>query len=188
MTQMRTFIAINIKQELKFTKLYSALKKSLNDEAIRWVNPNDFHLTLRFLGNTSVEQINNICTGLKDIAQRIQSFQIELKGLGYFKSKGHPKVLYANIERSSELRELALEIDKLATLNGFEAERKEFKPHLTLGRIKFIKNRNNFYDLINNFKETEIQIVSTKEIIFYQSILNSDGAKYIPLKVIKLNA
>ena len=184
---IRTFIAIKITPEKEFLNLYSELKESLNDETIKWVEENNFHLTLRFLGNTTQNQVEGIQHSFERIVSKFQPFQINIKGIGYFESKNQPRVLFAKINDSPKLQLLATEIKKQIIPIGFKEGTREFSPHLTLGRIKFIKRKNDFFSLINKFEETEIQKIVVSEIIFYQSILKPCGPIYKPLKIISFN-
>jgi 2'-5' RNA ligase len=183
---MRTFIAIKIAPEKKLLDVYSTVKKSLAGEAINWVSENKLHLTLRFIGETSHCQVSEIIQLLESICEHFKPFQFELKGLGFFKSRNHPRVLFLKGENVGSLKQLAASIEEKIVSLGFENEEKAFNPHLTLGRIKFIDERELFYSLVNRFVGTHIQVVTVSEVIFYQSILSSGGAIYKPLKIIKL--
>jgi 2'-5' RNA ligase len=183
----RTFIAIKIIPKNTLIQLFSRLKVHLNDEDIKWVEPNNFHLTLRFLGNTSATQVEEIKTGLENIACNYKCFSFNLKGLGFFKNNGKPKVLFAKTEETQTLKLLTTEIENLIVRFGFEKETRDFNPHLTLGRIRFLNEKHKFFLLVQKFAETEIQKVNVSELIFYQSILNSTNPIYSPIKIIKLN-
>lgn len=183
---IRTFIALKIIPDKSFIQLYSRLKDNLKDENIKWVEQNNFHLTLRFLGITSATQVNEIKTALENTADKFESFSFNLKGLGYFISKGKPKVLFAKVEETKILKLLASEIENQIVRFGLKKESREFNPHLTLGRIKFLNEKHRFYLLIQKFSETEFQKVKISEIIFYQSILNSANPIYKPIKIVKL--
>jgi len=82
---------------------------------------------------------------------------------------------------------LAADVEEKIVLLGFSHAEKAFNPHLTLGRIKFIQDKDVLYSLVNKYKSTFIQQVTVSEIIFYQSILSSEGPTYNPIKIIKLN-
>lgn len=184
---MRTFIAIKIIPERKLLAVFSTLKKSLAGELITWVEDSNLHLTLRFLGETSSEQVSEVIELLGSVSEKFQPFQFELKGVSVFKNKTQPRVLFISIGNDSMLKQLAGEIQEKIKLFGFEADEKKFNPHLTLGRIKFIQNKDAFYALVNRFKNINIQSVTVSEIVFYQSILSSGGPTYKPIKLIKLN-
>jgi len=184
--KMRTFIAIKIKPEKQLLEVYSALRKSLENEAISWVNPDNLHLTLRFLGETSFQQVEEIIRLLDNVCNEYHPFQFNLKEAGFFKSKNQPRILFFAVENGLMLNQLADEIEERVVALGFSKEERSFNPHLTIGRIKMLKNKMNFYDLINQYKEAEIQTVTVSEIVYYQSILTSSGAIYKPIKTINL--
>jgi 2'-5' RNA ligase len=98
-----------------------------------------------------------------------------------------PRVLFANIKDGKELQLLASEIDKRLEKLGFELETRPFKPHLTLARIKFLKNKKAFYQAVEKYRETLFQAVPVNELIFYRSILKPEGPEYKELSILKLN-
>jgi len=183
---MRTFIAIKIFPEKKLTNLVSSLKNSLNNENINWADVDNLHLTLRFIGETEQKQVDEIIQLIDEVAQRFHPFQFSLKDVGFFKSKNQPRILFFAIENGLMLNQLAAEIEERVVSLGFSREERSFNPHLTIGRIKMLKNKMAFYGLINQYKEAEIQTVTVSEIIYYQSILSSAGAIYKPIHQIHM--
>ena len=184
---MRTFVAIKIVPDKKLLDIFFNLKKSLAGEAIGWISENNLHLTLRFIGETSHNQVTEIIQQLESIGEHFQPFQFELKGIGFFKSRNHPRILFINGENAGSLIQLAANIEEKIVSLGFSPEEKAFNPHLTLGRIKLIRDKEVFYSVVNRFINTHIQWVMVTEIVYYQSILDSCGATYKPLKIIKFN-
>ena len=183
---MRTFIAIKIIPEKKLLDIFSTLKKSLSGELINWVEDSNLHLTLRFLGETSSEQISEVIELLGSVSDKFQPFQFGLKGVAVFKNKIQPRVLFISIESDLILKQLAGEIRGKIKSPQFEDDEKSFNPHLTLGRIKYIQNKDAFYALVNRFSDVKIQQVTVSEVVFYQSILGSGGPTYKPIKTIQL--
>lgn len=184
---IRTFIAIKITAEKKLLASITELKKSLAGEEIRWVDNGNLHLTLRFLGETNQFQIDEISKMLETIFCKFQPFQFELKGLSVFKKKTQPRVLFVSVENDLVLNQLAGEIMEMCKMSGFKADENTFNPHLTLGRIKYIQNKDDFYALVKKYCDTKFQQVIVTEIIFYQSILGSEGPTYKPIKIVNLN-
>jgi len=183
---LRTFIAIKIIPDKNFLLLFENLRKKLEGESIKWVDVNNFHITLHFFGNTTQEQVETIKHQFESIGENFHPFEFSIKGLGYFKKKDEPKILFANIESSQALNRLAVGVEELIVKLGFEKDGRDFNPHLTLGRIKFLKKRNNFYQVMEKYKEMDIQNVYVPEIIFYKSILKPSGPVYKPISKIKL--
>lgn len=178
---IRTFIAIKILPENELKSFITKAKSTFDDERIKWVDESALHLTLRFLGETTKSQVQEITRSLERIANQTKRFSIKLKGSGYFKNRQMPKVIFVNIDNAEYLNSLAESIDAEIVKAGFVTERRVFKPHLTLGRIKFLQNTDRFKMFIDDWREKEFQTVQVDEIIFYQSILNSDGPVYKPL-------
>jgi RNA 2',3'-cyclic 3'-phosphodiesterase len=184
---LRTFIAIKILPEKFLSEVIQELKSKLNNEPVKWVADENLHLTMKFLGDTTVQQVHEIKNILHDIAASHFSFTINLRGVSYFKSKGIPRVLFINAEDEGELSSLAQEIDAGLANIGFLKESRPFKAHFTLARIKLLKNRKIFYETAEKFQDTFFQSDDVKEIIFYQSHLIPSGPEYrildkIPLK------
>ncbi len=185
---LRTFIAVKINPEPKLLKVLDSLKKSLSGEPVKWVDSKNLHLTLKFLGETDSSLVNKVGEKLELSVQNLSIFSIGLSGLGFFKNKTQPRVLFTKVEGFEPLQQLNINVtNELQTL-GFESETRKFKPHLTLARIKFINDLANFYKTIENYREEKFQQTEIREIIFYRSILNPTGPVYKPLKIIPLNS
>jgi len=178
---IRTFIAIKIIPQNELRSFLGTAKNTFFDESIKWVDDDNLHLTLRFLGETNNKQVHEISRSIRNLSIKTKKFSIELKGTGYFKNNRIPKVFFVKIEESENLKNLAKVIDSEVSEAGFESNLKSFKPHLTLGRIKHLKNIERFVLFNNDWKEYEFQTVQVSEIIFFQSILNNNGPIYKPL-------
>lgn len=183
----RTFIALKVEPGPAFIESIKTMKSELSGEpAVRWVGVNKLHLTLKFIGDTSAFQVNEIKKVLGEMAMQYPPFTFRLEGLGFFKNKGLPRVLFANIHEKGVLEQLAVEMETRLTELGFEPERRPFKPHLTLARIKFLKNRDAFFRVVESNKNRVQQEVRINEIIFFQSILKPSGPVYRALEVFDL--
>lgn len=182
----RTFIAIKITPEKKLLELTDLLKQNLREEGITWANSNNFHLTLRFLGDTGPEQIVEVKQFISETAQHYFKFQFEIQGTGVFEKGGNPHVLFLKINPNENLQKLAADVERRSVLLGFKSSKQNFSPHLTLGRIKFLINNKNFYSQVSQFEDTFIQQVSVSEIILYESILGQGPPVYKPIINTKL--
>ncbi|MFW5832208.1 MAG: RNA 2',3'-cyclic phosphodiesterase [Prolixibacteraceae bacterium] len=178
---IRTFIAIKIHPEEALVRTMATLRRTLAGEAIKWVEANNLHLTLKFLGDTSPEQVEQVKKLLENITGKKQDFQITLSGLGFFKSRGMPRVLFARVHDFELLELLVEEIDEQLEKAGFEREKRKFKPHLTFARIKNIKDKRGFFQVIDKLKHTGFQKNKISEVIFYKSNLTPQGPVYEPL-------
>jgi len=182
----RTFIAIKIQPRPKLIALIDHLKKKLEGEKIKWVETSNLHLTLKFLGDTRTDEIENVKLCLQRVSAENAKLQFDLAGLGCFKNKGNPRVLFSGIRNAVNLKKLAASIETEIANYGFEREIRNFKPHLTLGRIKFLKDKPGFYKVVNEYKNIGIQTVGVSEIIYYKSVLLPFGSVYEPINIFKL--
>lgn len=182
MQTKRTFIAINIQPGLKLTGLVNKLKNDFSGEAVKWVDPDNMHLTLRFLGNTTDNQISQISKELELIVKDFPCFDLRIKGLGLFIKNGNPNVLWAGVELPEIAGTLVEKIEEIAVNTGFEKEQKKFKPHLTLCRIKRFSQNEKLKAMVSGEHETLFSEETGKEIIFYESILQPNGPVYRPIK------
>lgn len=185
-TQIRTFVALKIKAEKEILNKLIYFKQIFKNDKIKWVNTDDLHLTLRFIGTTTREQLYNLVDQLELVGGRSHSFQLEVKGVGYFNAKGKPRVLFAKINDSEPLVALLKDVEKTVVGCGFCKELKPFRPHLTLGRIKHLESRTRFCSIIDDMENVKYQNVEVSEFIIYQSILNPEGPVYKPIKTFQL--
>jgi 2'-5' RNA ligase len=184
--QKRLFLAIKIKPEEKFLSLFQSLTACCSKDKIKWVNIENLHITLKFFGETDVIRIPEISNIIKNTLKNINEFQFEISEIGIFGSSYQPKVIWLGIKNANELKKMAFnflaEFDKI----GFLADRQNFVPHLTLGRINFVADKKLFFENIKNLNIQNIQKVKVDEIILYESILKKEGPAYIVIEKYKL--
>lgn len=184
--KIRTFIATKVHPEQKLLDQLNEFKKQFKNERLNWVPAQNFHLTLRFLGETTHSQVLELDKKLELLSAQFKAFDIQILGTGSFGPKGNPRVIYSNIQFPDEMRILASEIEKVAVSIGFHEELKPFRPHLTLARIKNLNNRTQFLQAMNEMPQIKYQSVRVTEFILYQSILGTEGPVYKPLKTYQL--
>ncbi|MBI4697762.1 MAG: RNA 2',3'-cyclic phosphodiesterase [Nitrospirae bacterium] len=138
---MRSFIAIELPEAVRYalSGIEEELKKSRAD--VRWVKPENIHLTLKFLGDVEEKNTEKITEILKDICRRFKPFALEIKGMGVFPHPRSPRVLWTGMDISDTLENLQKEIEDAMTSLGFEREDRRFTAHLTLGRFRSLLTR-----------------------------------------------
>jgi 2'-5' RNA ligase len=137
LTTSRTFIAVDFPTQV--IEKINGLQKTLYGSAlsaIRWIKPENIHMTLKFLGEVELAKIQIIENYLNIIANEIQPFHINLDGIGAFPNWGHPRIIWISIEKSEPLLLLAKMIEENMRNLGFQKEIRPFSPHLTIGRIR----------------------------------------------------
>ena len=184
----RTFIAIKIPFTKNISEISQRIKVDLIDEKIKWVEEWNLHITILFLGDTDENDIRRIndkfFMGLKEF----KSFALNLTGIGVFKNVYNPKAIWLGVEESKNLKDLYKFIIGTLISLGIEIQRRDFKPHITIGRTKFIKNKNNLKNLVERFKEKEIDQIKISEVYYFESTLTSKGPLYNVIHEFKLNS
>jgi len=178
----RTFIATKISPGEKLLKTYTKLRNELKNEKIKWVNSEQFHITLFFLGDTDEEMIPRVRTQVGNLLDQFSSFYINLSGLGVFKNINKPRVLWAGIYDYDTMKDIKERIDEEMVALGFPRDEREFRPHLTMARLKWINDKEKLKDLLETYKNEDFQEVKINEVIYYESILKPSGPVYKPIE------
>ncbi len=172
----RLFLAIKIIPEPELLAFMLRLKSKLKYENIRWTNSDNLHLTLKFFGETPVEKIDEIISQVAIVTQVQNSFNLKVENLGVFGSSYHPKVIWSGFEKSDELSNLERKINQQLEGIGYKNDRQNFVPHLTLGRIKQLKDKKLFQQVLSEDKTGQFQESVIDKIILFESVLNPSGA------------
>lgn len=178
----RTFIAVDIPFNQKMTRCSDDLIQTLSSDKINWVLEKRLHLTLKFLGDTDEKLIPGIMEMITSLCRDLSPFSVSIKDIGVFKNLHNPRIIWFGIEKNNSLQMLHSEIDRKLEKFGFEKEHKSFSPHLTVGRIKELKNKQALKEKIEFYKGELFHSVNMDEVIFYESILRKEGSEYIVIE------
>lgn len=178
----RLFAAVKIEPGAEFLSNYRKLKQELAHEQIKWVEDHNIHVTLKFFGETEERKIPGISALLGKRASGTASFDLRLSGLGIFGSSYAPRVIWAGIEPYSGVSTLMREIHADLAAIGFEPDRQNPVPHLTLGRIRSLGDKIIFNRALDRYKTISSPLFPILEIILYESILRREGPLYIVLE------
>jgi 2'-5' RNA ligase len=136
---LRLFIAVELPVEIRgaLADLQDKLKAMDGQRAIRWVNVESVHLTLKFLGDTPVSQRGALEAGLREAAAGHGALPLHVEGAGCFPNTRRPRVVWAGVGGDlTALRSLQESVEQAITPLGFPRENRAFSPHLTLGRAR----------------------------------------------------
>ncbi len=172
---MRAFIAIDLPEKIKsrIAELEDDFKKC--DLAFRWVRPENLHLTLKFLGDINQEQVSKIKEAITKISGKFTSFQASLNDFGFFPNERNPRIFFISIDKEELLKSIARELEEGLEPLGFDKENR-FKSHITLARIKDLKNIDDLKPKIENIRLDEKFLIHA--IILYESTLTGEGPIY----------
>jgi len=135
---IRSFIAIELPDEVKreLAQLSLELGKA-KYPFVKWVDMENIHLTLKFLGNIPPGQVAEIAEAMKQAVRGKSPFQLEISRLGAFPGVNQPRVIWIGVGGETErLLELQRDIDSRLVPLGFAPEKQPFVPHLTIARVR----------------------------------------------------
>jgi len=179
---IRTFIAVELPEEISknLLKLQNDMKSSMPD--VRWTKYGNIHLTLKFLGDTKISKIEAISKALQGIADEFSPFVISLAGIGAFPNSKKPSVVWTGIEKgANETVRLANDIESSMEKFGFPKEKRSFKPHLTIGRVREINYPSAMMKALENPGIGEIGEFTVDGIRLIKSQLDPAGSIYTML-------
>ncbi len=174
---MRLFIAIELNDEIR-EYLYKLQKNIGTDLAkINYIAKKNLHLTIKFLGQIKEDKLSELKKLLKEI--KYNNFELVISQIGIFPDEYHIKVIWLGFEDENKIKELQRIIDE-ATIN-LSKEGIKFGGHITLGRIKNLKNKEKF---LKRIKEIKVQKISfkVKKFNLIKSLLSKEGPKYVILE------
>ncbi|GMT45234.1 MAG: RNA 2',3'-cyclic phosphodiesterase [bacterium] len=174
----RLFVAIKVVPDENFLKSYAALRHALQLEKISWVKPDNFHLTLKFLGKTPEERFSTLRTALQQVAKQTTVFPMKMAGTGIFGSSYKPRVLWFSVENDDAIHRLGEDVLSVLDNAGFPRDRQNFVPHLTIGRINKIEHKKIFQDAVAAHRHDFLQKFTVDKIILYESLLKPSGVTY----------
>lgn len=183
---MRTFIAIDLPQEVKdFLKtLQDKLKESKAD--VKWVSPQNIHLTLKFLGEIDEEKVPRIIQIMEDAVKDKAPFCVSLSTVGAFPKITSPRIIWAGItEGDGPVKEIVKTLEKKLEHLGIPSEKRAFSSHITIGRTRSGLNQDLLAEKLNEsqglFKNKSLKWDITA-ITLFKSTLTPKGPIYEALK------
>ncbi len=144
----------------------------------KWVEPQNLHMTLQFLGEISQEQALSVLKNLQKIAESFSSFQVQYRMLGVFPDRKRPRILWIGVTKGENtLRKLASEVVQLNKKSGIKVDSKSFHPHVTICRIKEV-DRKKLSTLMNRYRNFTFGEEKVDRVALISSSLTSIGPIY----------
>jgi 2'-5' RNA ligase len=170
----RLFVAIELPPDVK--ERLVALQTHI--PTARWVNPEQMHLTLRFLGDVPENRVESVKSALETVQS--PGFDLALRGVGRFppQNKKAPRVLWVGIPSQPLVMDLQEKIENELRLAGFPPDNKAFHPHITLARLKVQKPVKQVSDFLTAQARFRVSPFSITRFILVKSVLSAQGPTY----------
>jgi 2'-5' RNA ligase len=185
---IRAFLAMETSEDVlqAISRLQEKLKREISDR-ISWTRPQGQHLTLKFFGDISIGDVNNISSAVQNGIVTGWSLNLKIEKLGVFPDASRPRVLWCGITGDVEkLSALQKQLDSDFAGIGFPREDRPFRAHLTLGRIKDSHSLTGISEALTKYSTFTAGEFTCKELVLFQSKLTAQGAVYTKLAVFPL--
>lgn len=185
---VRTFVAVLIDDDLKsrIAGVQDRLRQLAPD--VKWVAPETLHVTLKFLGDVDEDALPEIYAAVDEAVRPHQRFEFSISDVGAFPNARNPRVVWVGIEEGRDrVRELALAVDESLARLGFGREEKEFRAHITIGRVKTSRFLRELARGIGEVDARSLGVQRVASVAVMKSELQREGPTYTPLKVTDLS-
>jgi RNA 2',3'-cyclic 3'-phosphodiesterase len=176
---MRLFVAINFtaKDRQRMSRAVRRMREA--ELPVRWVDPDQIHMTLKFLGEVRPERVPDVVAATARVAEKTQPFPLTLGGGGAFPTTRRPRVIWVAAHASPELRCLKHDLEwELAPL-GFEREVRAFHPHVTLGRARPDARAGDFRGFEDMVAAMDFRAeIQVRNVDLMKSTLSARGSRY----------
>ena len=183
---VRSFLAIELAEDLvpKILNVQKEFKKT--NANIKYVPSQNMHFTLKFFGNIDLDMVEDISMAVEKVIKNYSSFELNIKTCGCFPNMKVIKVFWLGLDEGSPIKDLQKDLDKEFRKLGFKKE-KNFISHLTIGRVKSPKNKQEIRKTIEKLENIEIGQMTVSKICLKKSTLTPQGPIYEDIKVFELN-
>ncbi len=187
--QARLFWAVNLPNDVKLKLAELQVRMRRKSADVKWVEQQNLHLTVKFLGNVGRDRINEVTRAVESAVADSGPIKLELGGTGFFPHQMQPRVIWVGVRGElDKFRRLYRLVEKSLAGIGFPPENRGFSPHLTLGRVRSPKGVD---DLARELEATARELacfgrVGVKTVDLMESELTSRGPVYSVLDRVKL--
>jgi 2'-5' RNA ligase len=180
--QIRSFIAFDMENEQVLSRLTAAQKLLRETGAdLKFVEPQNIHVTMRFLGDISPGMVDKIHDAMKNV--KFTPFSIQLHGLGVFPSLNYPRVVWVGMtEGVEQLKSIFTQLEPQIQALGFTADAHGFSPHLTVARVRSGVNKQHLAELVTKESDFEFGAIKADCLRLKRSQLSPKGPTYSTLR------
>ncbi len=174
--RFRAFISADISPNSTLSALLDQLRQTRGD--LKVVKGANLHVTLKFLGDTEESLVEDIAQRVRASSEGVGPFSVRLQGMGAFPSMSNIRVVWVGMENGGTLAELASRMDASFFEIGFERDRKGFRPHLTVARVRSPRGLEDVQELITANVATDFGEYMIDRITLKKSVLTPQGPQY----------
>ncbi|UCG70136.1 MAG: RNA 2',3'-cyclic phosphodiesterase [Thermoplasmata archaeon] len=179
----RAFISVDVDSTPKLSELEERLRKS--GAQLKVVDLEKVHLTLKFLGDTDEALIDDIVEIMARSVKDVKPFTMSIRGTGAFPNPNYMKVIWVGLEGADALVTISKTMDRELTNLGFKREKRGFRPHITLARVKGPRKKNILAQILKDYENEEFGTQNVECIRLKKSVLSREGPTYTTVKEVR---
>lgn len=184
METFRGFIAVEVPVSSQIKSFQRDIKQT--NARVKLVEPENIHITVKFLGDTPLNQIQVIESLMKDAISSVKPHTIRLEGTGVFPNENYIKVIWIGIKEAEQLSTIASMLNDQCTKIGVKKDKRGFSAHLTIGRMKSAQGKDQIVHLLQKYHDTCFAEIPVNELHLKKSTLTPTGPIYETLSTIKI--
>ncbi len=177
MTMVRCFVAIELSAETRRRAGDLIARLGKGHDRIKWVRPDQAHLTLNFLGDVELTQVAHYCRAATRAAVRLPAFSMHCGGAGAFPHLARPRALWLGVFDPEPVCQIQETLSQELASVGWTPEHRRFHPHITLGRLRGAPSPD-LGELIERYHDFDAGITDVDEVVVFSSRLQPDGPEY----------
>lgn len=176
---MRCFLAIELPQAVHDRLAELQKRLAVLDRLVRWTRVEQIHLTLKFLGDVPDRQAAAVCVAARKVAERFEPFDLDIRGTGCFPLGGPARIVWAGLaDPPASLLECQEACEETYAALGFKPEKRMFKPHLTIGRVRDGADSRQVRAAVQAQADFAAGRCRVTELVMFQSVLRPSGPIY----------
>jgi 2'-5' RNA ligase len=189
MEALRLFYAIFISPRIAETLARHISQCALSGADVKWVEPQNLHLTLKFIGEVQLERLEEIIAAGESAADGVKTFRVFWEGFGAFPDFRRPRVIWAGMKQGGRaVSEIAERLEDRLAAAGFRKEERAFRPHLTIGRVKSPGGLEELRKATERIQNSRIGEMEVSSFSLVKSTLTSRGPIYSVVRNFELGA
>lgn len=184
---MRLFLAVELSAGVR--EGVAAFQRELEPRlgSVRWVPPENLHLTVRFIGEEGAEVAEGLSRTLPERLENVPPCTVGFRGFGCFPNPKRARILWVGVDPvPEELRRVHALCETTVTELGVEPETRPFRPHLTIGRVKRRGRHRTLEESVPAFSDRSFGELPVSEVVLFESLLSSEGARHTTLERFRL--
>lgn len=178
---IRSFVGLELNEEVRRNIIDLMTELRRTKAPVKWVEPENLHLTLKFLGDVPEDLLDAVKATLHSVAQGTPEFSFRVEGTGGFPNLRRPRVLWVGVVPETSLMRLQESVETALKALGFPREDRPFHPHITLGRVKRPVTITELLRLLGEYRATAFGVVPATYLTLFRSDLSPQGPTYTPL-------